>query len=66
MTADFGVGARRRAPIGRIIAVVWIVALLGAAGAKFFLDRQAAINNDMLWTAIGSPCPAEATPPNDG
>jgi len=46
--------------------IAWIVALLGAAGAKFYLDRQAAINNARVWSASGPPCPAGPTPQDDG
>jgi hypothetical protein len=67
MTTDFGARPRRRgAPIGRIIAAVWIVALLGAAGAKFYLDRQAAIKTARAWSASGPPCPAGPAPQDDG
>jgi hypothetical protein len=67
MTADFGVRPRRRGlPIGRIIAVAWIVAVLGVAGAKFYFDRQAAIKNARAWSASGPPCPAGAAPQDDG
>ena len=67
MTADFGAPqGRRRAPIGRIIAGVWIVAILGIAGAKFYLDRQAAIKNAQAWAASGPPCPTDSSPAPDG
>ena len=67
MTADFGVRTRRsRMPIGRMIAILWIVAILGAVGAKFYLDRQAAIRNARAWAASGPPCPADTSPVFDG
>jgi hypothetical protein len=67
MTTDFGARPRRRAmPVGRIFLAFWIVALLGAAGAKFYLDRQAAIKNARAWSASGPPCPAGPTPQDDG
>jgi len=67
MTADFGVRPpRRQMPIGRIIAAVWIVALLGAVGAKVYLDRHAAIKVARAWTDTGPPCPTDPTPANDG
>jgi hypothetical protein len=67
MTEDFGVRSRRgKIPVGRIIAAVWIVAIVGAAGGKFYLDRQAGIKNAREWAAVGPPCPADTTPVDDG
>ena len=67
MTTDFGAPTRRRrAPIGWIITAVWVVGLLGAAGAKFYLDRQAAIKTAQVWSASGPPCPTDTTAEADG
>jgi len=67
MTTDFGARPRRRgAPVGWIILVLWMVGLLGAAGAKFYLDRQAAIKTAQIWAASGPPCPTDPTPRDDG
>ncbi len=67
MTTDFGSRPRRRGlPIGWIIAAVWMIGLAGAAGAKFYLDRQAAMKTAQAWTVSGPPCPAGPTPQDDG
>jgi hypothetical protein len=67
MATDFGARPQRRGmPVGRIFVTVWVVGLLGAAGAKFYLDRQAAIKNAQTWSASGPPCPAGPTPQDDG
>jgi len=67
MTADFGAPKRRRrAPVGWIVTGLWMVVLLGAAGAKFYFDRQTAIKTAQQWAASGPPCPIGAAPLDDG
>jgi hypothetical protein len=67
MVTDFGSRPRKRgAPVGWIILGFWMVALLGAAGAKWYLDRQAAIKVAQVWAASGPPCPPGTPPQDDG
>jgi len=67
MTTDFGARPRRRgAPIGWIIVILWMIGLAGAAGAKFYFDRQAAIKTAQQWSASGPPCPVGVAPTDDG
>ena len=67
MTTDFGARPRRRgAPIGWIVVILWMIGLGGAAGAKLYFDRQAAIKTAQQWAASGPPCPAGTAALDDG
>jgi hypothetical protein len=67
MTTDFGAPKRRsRLPIGWIVTALWLLVLIGLAGGKFYLDRQAAIKIAQTWSASGPPCPIGLAPPDDG
>lgn len=57
---------RSRMPNGWVILGLWMVVLLGAAGTKFYLDRQSAIKAARAWAAVGPPCPADTAAAEGG